>query len=761
MITQITKLKYFGIFSDFKCTEATVRPFKRFNLVYGWNGSGKSTLTKLFACLEKRKIIEDFNEADFSIMIADQLPLTQHNISDNNLNIRVFNEDFVTDNIQWNIEKSAKSILILSEEKIEEKKKLDFLKNQIIIQETLEKGEQLNLANKMASRDNFLSSTAKTIKEAFKIIDTSDKHYFNYNKAKLENFIASNTEDLQSTDAILNPEAFVDLTTSIKPISKSELDFELKDPLSDKILEAEEKIKNILKTSIVTDSIKRLEENSEIQTWVERGLEIHRNHRSENCEYCMQVIPAERKTELESHFNDEYKKFILRIDVALEWSKTVSWSLVELPDASAVYDEFQKDFLIIKGNLIEQYAKTGELLAEWTKLLEEKKANPFKPIKWALEEINDSLSLIVELTEKVNAIKSEHNGKTKNFDDVLTSQKSRLETHYCSEAVREEKYFVLLEEIEALETAIAKIKDTIKDKTKAAYDIEKELTDEVKGAAQFNDMLHSFLGRDDISLQFIPAERGYKILRKGSVSRAKNLSEGEKTAIAFIYFIIKLRENGNDIKNTIVVVDDPVSSLDSNHLIHAYSFLKGKCSEVKQLFVLTHNFNFFKLIRDWIFYINPAEGDKNFYVIDPKINNDKRQSVIVNANNFLIKYNSEYHYLFFKINEYATRDDLQMEDMYVIANLSRRFIESLITFKYPKKEKDIWSKFKKIEFDEVKKAKVYKFINLHSHNDKIESHEGFGDNLFAEGKPLVTTVMEFIRAIDEHHYDELISISNN
>lgn len=269
------------------------------------------------------------------------------------------------------------------------------------------------------------------------------------------------------------------------------------------------------------------------------------------------------------------------------------------------------------------------------------------------------------------------------------------------------------------------------------------------------------MGRDDISLQFIPAERGYKILRKGNTNRAKNLSEGEKTAIAFIYFIIKLKENGNDIKDTIVIVDDPVSSLDSNHLIHAYSFLKNNCSDVKQLFVLTHNFNFFKLIRDWIFYVKPADGDKGYYTIDSSNSGEARQSVISNANNFLIKYNSEYHYLFFKINEYANREHLEIEDMYIIANLCRRFIESLITFKYPKKEKDIWEKFKKVSFDEVKKAKVYKFINLHSHNDKIESHEGFGDNIFAEGKPLVATVMEFIKAIDTPHYDELLSISNN
>ncbi|TOB48616.1 AAA family ATPase, partial [Vibrio parahaemolyticus] len=82
--------------------------------------------------------------------------------------------------------------------------------------------------------------------------------------------------------------------------------------------------------------------------------------------------------------------------------------------------------------------------------------------------------------------------------------------------------------------------------------------------------------------------KGYKISRNGTGKLANNLSEGEKTAIAFVYFVTKLKEHDNDIKETIVVVDDPVSSFDSNHLFHSYSFLKKHCENAKQLFVMTH-----------------------------------------------------------------------------------------------------------------------------------------------------------------------------
>ena len=71
------------------------------------------------------------------------------------------------------------------------------------------------------------------------------------------------------------------------------------------------------------------------------------------------------------------------------------------------------------------------------------------------------------------------------------------------------------------------------------------------------------------------------------------MSEGEKTAIAFVYFIAKLKENRNQIEDSIIVVDDPISSFDSNHLFQAYSYLKHECEMALQLFMFTHNFQSF------------------------------------------------------------------------------------------------------------------------------------------------------------------------
>ena len=177
--------------------------------------------------------------------------------------------------------------------------------------------------------------------------------------------------------------------------------------------------------------------------------------------------------------------------------------------------------------------------------------------------------------------------------------------------------------------------------------LEDSLINEGLGVDQFNKSLHKFLDRRDLTLRFDSTKKGYKILRNDSKSVQGNLSEGEKTAIAFVYFITKLKEY-DKIEDTIVIVDDPISSFDSNHLYHAYSFMKKYCEKAKQLFVLTHNFTFFKLVRDWIC----KKKDKNIANVYVIIANNKspRASTYTNAPSALTAYNSEYHYIFFRLN---------------------------------------------------------------------------------------------------------------
>lgn len=86
MIQQISKLKNFGIFQDYKPSK-DLKPFTQYNLFYGWNGSGKSTVAKLFFSLADKKNHSHFENGEFTVQVKDQSDVSHKNISTNALNI--------------------------------------------------------------------------------------------------------------------------------------------------------------------------------------------------------------------------------------------------------------------------------------------------------------------------------------------------------------------------------------------------------------------------------------------------------------------------------------------------------------------------------------------------------------------------------------------------------------------------------------------------------------------------------------------------
>ena len=100
----------------------------------------------------------------------------------------------------------------------------------------------------------------------------------------------------------------------------------------------------------------------------------------------------------------------------------------------------------------------------------------------------------------------------------------------------------------------------------------------------------------------------YEVVRTSTGKVAEDLSEGEKNFIAFLYFLQKVFGNESDQGDTrekIVVIDDPVSSMDSSTLFivgdqirkmvevcrnnadNRNALVKGNF--IKQIFILTHN----------------------------------------------------------------------------------------------------------------------------------------------------------------------------
>lgn len=773
MIKKINSIKNFRIFRNY-LHDTNLKDYNRYNLFYGWNGSGKSTLASLFECLERKEQSQEYPSSEWSIE-ADNLQITQNNVSSNSLNIRTFNTSFVEKNVFTPNDK-IKGIIYISEGQGKDKEELDEKTKELNKKEHRKKEIDFELNGNPDDKktkgltvltDNFLSDAAKSIKANFKVIEIEDTRLLNYDKTKLSHFITQKADSIKAKKSTLSVSEIEQLSKSIRPQEKAKIDVSSVQKYDTEILlKIYDRVKELCNSTITTKAIERLKENPAIAQWVYQGLQenIHAQDAT-NCEFCGQSLPEYRIADLNRHFSDEFEKLKEDLLKGIEWIEN-NKIRTEFPFETLLYDEFQSDYKqsLLKYNQI--INSLNNKLDEWKSALLIKQNNPFENPQKAINEISISEIEIFETAfDKLMQYFENHNIKFDGLEDVVKANKQKLELHYVSEEVTKFGYFSKLDEISKLLEEQKKINHEVINFETEVKTLKDRLSNETLGLNEFNDKLWNFLGRNDLSLER-RTEGGYFVKRNNiEEAKSRSLSEGERTAIALVYFITKLKENGNKIEDTIVVVDDPISSFDSNHLFHANFFIKNECKNALQLFVLTHNFHLFTLQKEWM-KNEKAKNENNktidlhcLYLVRPTVNNDVRNGNIENADNILDYFDSEYHLLFSEVKKFCDNPQIDYITTHTIANVCRQLLESFLTFKYGKKKLD--KCFDVITgFDNL--SKVRKFVNDYSHKaDNGASMVSFNDNIFAEADKIVPDVLKLIEHIDKVHYDSMIARLNN
>lgn len=765
MILCIHRLKQFGIFNDFNGT--SIQKFGKYNLIYGWNGTGKSTLSNLFSCIELRSLIPRFNTAQFSIALEDGSTITETTLPASQLNIHVFNQRFIHENIDW--DKSVKSILLIAKEKIDDLQKLEKLKGDLQSKKKSHTDKLSDIKKQREALEKFLTNAAKKMKLGLQAIDTSDSYYLNYDRRKLSIFIQNNYDLITKAESVLPDAKVIDLTNAAKPDQLPSITFTSTAIEPDYFRKAAGRIRDLIKTTAVNQAIQRLTDNPDLRDWVQTGLEIHKQHESTSCEFCGSQFTQLRADALAAHFNKEFTEFQQRLQSAATWIESQGAPHNQIPAATEFYKEFSSDLETLQIQYTSAAEKINKQIEGWREALKAKITDPAKTDIPISEVDETDVTRFNEILKSIVGLVIKHNNKTSNFKAETTKSKSTLELHFAAAEVQEFKYAESEKKCDELEADAKNDYQEIEQLVQEVAIIEAQLSNETVGAKEFNDILHRFIGRSELCLSFNQRMKGYEIIRNGAGEHDGNLSEGEKTAIAFVYFITKLKENGNNIKDTIVVVDDPVSSFDSNHLFHAYSFLRTQCTGAKQLFVLTHNFTYFKLVRDWFTGTNRnriAKGKQEncmFYRLDAPPGSP-RHSLLVDADESLKDYGSEYHYIFKKLYEYRAHATLNRDEAFLTANLARKLIESFFTFKYPKRRNDI-SQLMDVGLKDCTittpelKEKIYRFINKYSHSDVIEITEESAENLAGESHSVIGGIFQWIEEVDKKHYDEMTQVA--
>jgi len=301
--------------------------------------------------------------------------------------------------------------------------------------------------------------------------------------------------------------------------------------------------------------------------------------------------------------------------------------------------------------------------------------------------------------------------------------------------------------LEEIKKDLNDLKRELDELERKRQELERDLVEHRRPAEELNHELASYLGHSEI--QFEVEQTGYRIVRNGHP--AESLSEGEKTAIAFLYFLKSLTDKEFDMKNGIVIIDDPVSSLDSTALYHAFGFMKSRVKEAGQLFILTHNFLFLRQVKDWFGYL--PKQDVGYYMFNVVKDNVGRNSRLVQLDPFLRDYESEYHYLFSLVYRAANAESGsdELSQYYYLPNVIRRLLEAFLEFKVPGKG-SIHKRLEGIKFDPAKKDRIRRFCDTHSHSRVIDEAEQ-DPVILGEAPYVAKDVLDLIQALDQDHFN--------
>jgi wobble nucleotide-excising tRNase len=235
---------------------------------------------------------------------------------------------------------------------------------------------------------------------------------------------------------------------------------------------------------------------------------------------------------------------------------------------------------------------------------------------------------------------------------------------------------------------------------------------------------------------------------------ADRLSDGEKTAITFAYFVTSLEADEQDLPQTIVYVDDPISSLDSNHVYAVFALIEERLSVAMQLFVSTHNSEFFNLLKaKWLKDRRYSSSSEAFYV--RKVESGGNNSSVLETLPLLLrKHGSEYEFIFAQLRQFANNPTPSEYEAFCAPNLLRRFLEAYLGFRKPCTP--AWhAKLDLIIDSDVKRREIHKLLDDASHLQRADRALQI-PTFISSAHDAAQAVLEGLESKDAEHFNSLV-----
>jgi wobble nucleotide-excising tRNase len=789
----------FGSFTDLtwrkslKDAGKNVQNFKRLNILYGRNYSGKTTLSRIFRALETGHIPLNYVGSNFTVR-GDKGEVTQAGIVGHGYDVRVYNRDFVNENLSFLVNQTngeIKTFAIVGEKNKEledaiaaiqfklgsaeskaglryelevKKKERERTKdNHKTASDALE-GKLRSHANEKIKQNRTYGLAVYNIESIRKDIDT----------VKKPGFTPLTTEEQAAKVNLLKQEALPDITDTVSISLKIE-------PIK-KV--AEELLSRSIKPTL---ALQELLNEAALQTWVKQGIPLHREKR-DTCAFCRQRLPHDIWQVLDSHFSKESSDLESSIDSCLT---SIDTEIQAIPDfLTLTGDKFYAEEKILfeasKRSLIDCLKVYKQDLEVLMATLEKRKTTIFQPVAMSVC-MHDSAA-IQQCAEDINALIFKSNGRTSSLEKDKNAARESLRLTDVASFIGDITYDSELARIASLKidadtanTAFTEAEAEILKQETEVTRLQGQQKDERKGAERVNSLLNHFFGHDGIKLEakdnIEKTSVKFEVTRDGKP--AYNLSEGECSLIAFCYFIAKLEEIDSKGKELIIYIDDPISSLDGNHIFFMFSLIESLIAKpiknndgsnsyrYKQLFISTHNLDFLKYLKRLSIpkkKVPAGDGGNTKSVDDHEhfiVERSGPKSDIMLMPSYLKDYITEFNYLFHQIYKCKDQNAAQgaHEPFYGFGNNLRKFLEAFLFFKLPYHDdkNDTFERIKKFfgEEDPTAIALVNRLNNEFSHLESIPDR-GFKPVEIPEISKVANYVLDKIYAADPHQYNALL-----
>lgn len=749
-ITRISRLRECGIFRDFSWPN-DLAELGRFNLIYGWNWTGKTTLSRIFRSLELRQQ----PSIGQVVLCIDDRDICNEEFPKSTMHIRVFNRDFIEESVFRKDGGDLPPIFVFGKESVEIQKEVERLRQeQAFTQSNLEEFRS-NKDRAEKEFERFGIEQARVIKDTLRLPGTNK--YNNYDKADFRRDAEKMARDGNGTTHRLSDEERETLLVQHRSTPKSKLK-EVTYRLPDLEIITDH-VSSLLKTSVVSSAIEALRYDPELAEWSRSGLVLHRKRKAERCLFCEQPLPMERLATLEAHFSAQYEQFMQQLDEMIEKLQKLFKAAAELqlPHKAELYEDLKPEYEKAQNALLKAREATLSFFEAAVQALTDKKRQPFNSVDLMLE-VPD---VDKEALQKLNDVIRKHNQACDEFQNRVNAARDRLALHLIANELQE--FLRIRNAVQQTKDNAEKAEKEVQRLEQEISRLEKQIIEHRRPAAELNDDLHKYLGHDELHLEI--KETGYTIKRGREQARA--LSEGEMTAISLLYFLKSLQDRRFELAKGIVVLDDPVSSLDANALYMAFGLIREFTQKAGQLIILTHNFAFFRQVRNWFHYLKGqkkkdiSQRPARFYMLDCVRDQNGRCTTIRGLDPLLEEYDSEYHYLFARIYRVSSEDrSADLEQNYELPNMARRLLETFLAFRQPQIAGELWQKMKDLEFDEAKKIRILRFVHTHSHSSALEEPE-HDLSVLAEGPAVIRDILELIKSLDPKHYSAMVELVSN